>query len=426
MKELKNTDRIIINKNQLNEYLSDFEPCLREEYYNDFKEYDFDKGVQSFIVFMRSKIGMPKIGKNALNYWIKRGWDSEKAKELRVKIKSDPSKSPMNINFWLKKGLNEEEALFKIRSQRKMNIEYWLEKGYSEEESEKRRIDFQKKSNSKFITKYKTDIEFRKKLNSKKNNRKEYWLNKGYSEEEAIKLISKRQRTFSKDICIEKHGLEKGLFVWEERQKKWLKSLEESDYDLVSGKSVTIKQKIDNYDIDRLIDSVTLKYKDLFREIFKKSKSIDEFINNYMDSFDMDDVSLYRLLLPIKRLKLLHEYYNTTESYIMSLIIPKTTRVKSKYSYISWFNNHICRSDAEYILANFLVKNDIEYIYEKKYDNSKYRCDFYLTKYEIYIEYLGMKPKSYVKKIKFLKENKIKHITSSNIEYIKNKIIEIC
>lgn len=426
MKESKNIDLVSINKKQLDDYLSDFEPSFKEKYLNYFEESDFDKGKSSFILFMKSKIGMPQIGKNALNYWLKRGWDLEKAKELRVKKKLDPSKSPMNINFWLKRGLNEEEALFKIRSQRKMNVEYWIEKGYSEEEAEIKRIEFQQKSNNIFLIKYKTDIDYKKKIDANRSNTKEYWMNKGYSEEEAIDLVAKRQRTFSKDICIEKHGLEKGLLIWEERQKKWLKSLEQSGYDKVSGKSIPMKYKIDNYDVDRLIDSITLKDKDLFREIFKKSKSIEEFINNYMNSFDMDEVSLYRLLLPIKRLKILHEYYNTTESYIMSLIIPKTSRVKSKYSYISWFNNHVCRSDGEYIIANFLVKNDIDYIYEKRYDNSIYKCDFYLTKQEIYVEYLGMKPKFYTKKLKFLKENKIKHISSNDIEYIKNKILEIC
>ncbi len=424
MKKLK--DIIKINKDLLEKYLSEFEPSIRDYYYKLFEESDFEKGCSSFNQFMKSKISMPKIGKNALRYWTSRGWDEEKANELRVKVNLDPENSPMNINFWIKRGYNKEQSIFKIRSQRKMNIEYWLERGYSEEEANNERIKFQKNSNKKFITKYKTDSNYKEKIDSNRNTNIKYWLNKGYSEQESKELLSNRQRTFSKDICIEKYGFEKGTDIWEERQRKWLKSLNDSDYDLSSGKSVTMKDKVDRYDVDKLLDSVIIKDKDFFKEIFIKSNTIEDFIKNYMDNFDTDEVSLYRMLLPIKKMKLLHEYYNTTQSYIMSLIIPKMARIKYKYSYYSWFNNHICRSDGEYIIANFLVKNDIDYIYEKKYDNSKYRCDFYLIKSGVYIEYLGMKTKTYENKLNFLIDNKIKHIASNDIEYIKRKIKELC
>jgi hypothetical protein len=427
MKKLKISEEIIkANKSELEKYLSEFESSHRDKYSKLFEEADFYKGEKSFIEFFKRKIGMPKIGRNAINYWINRGWSKEEAIKLRVKIKSNPEDSPMNTNFWIKRGYSEKDATYKVRSQRKMNIEYWLERGFSEEESEKQRLIFQKRSNKKYIIKYKTDIEFKKKVDVKKSNKIDYWLERGYSEEDSINLVSERQRTFSKDICIKKYGLEEGIVIWEERQKKWLKSLNESDYDLISGKSVKTKDRVERYDVDKLLDSLTIKNKDFFKEIFNNSKSIEDFVNNYMSKFNMDEISLYRILLPFKRMKLLHEYYNTTESYIMSLIIPKVSRVKSHYSYISWINNHVCRSDGEYIIASFLLKNDIDYIYEKRYDNSRYKCDFYLIKSKTYIEYLGMKKEKYEKKLNFLNTNNIKHISSDDIEYIKFKIKELC
>jgi hypothetical protein len=428
MGKLKISDEIIQkNKSELENYFLEFEPSQREEYSKLFEESDFQKGRTSFIGFFKRKIGMPKIGKETINYWIKRGWSEEESERLRIKIKRDPEKSPMNVNFWVKKGYSKEEADFKIKSQRKMNIEYWLERGYSKEEAEKERIKFQKKSSEKFVIKYNTNLEYKKKVDSNRKNSVEYWIKRGYSEEEAIKNISEIQRTFSKDICISKHGLEKGTIIWEERQKKWMESLKNSDYDLSTGKSVTIKHKVERYIIDKLLNSLTLKNRELFRDIFNNSNTIEKFINNYMSKYDTDEISLYRILLPIKRLKLLHEYYNTTESYIMSLIIPKLSRIKSGYSYISWINNHVCRSDGEYMLASFLLKNDIDYIYEKRYYyNSRYRCDFYLTKIDVYIEYMGMEKESYEKKLIFLNENKIKHIASDDIEYLKFKIKELC
>lgn len=56
-------------------------------------------------------------------------------------------------------------------------------------------------------------------------NQKEYWMKRGYSEREAIKKISELQVKFSKDICVEKYGEEKGIEVWKERQEKWQESL---------------------------------------------------------------------------------------------------------------------------------------------------------------------------------------------------------
>lgn len=62
----------------------------------------------------------------------------------------------------------------------------------------------------------------------------EYYLNQGLSEEEAKVALSERQATFSKEICIEKYGLEKGLKVWMKRQEKWLENLPRLNYSKIS------------------------------------------------------------------------------------------------------------------------------------------------------------------------------------------------
>ena len=56
----------------------------------------------------------------------------------------------------------------------------------------------------------------------------EYYLNQGYDEETSQKMLSERQSTFSKEICIKKYGEKEGLKRWEERQNKWQKSLLEN------------------------------------------------------------------------------------------------------------------------------------------------------------------------------------------------------
>ncbi len=54
----------------------------------------------------------------------------------------------------------------------------------------------------------------------------EYWLKQtNGNKKEAEKLLQNRQRTFSKEICIQKYGKKKGEKIWTKRQEKWLANL---------------------------------------------------------------------------------------------------------------------------------------------------------------------------------------------------------
>ena len=57
---------------------------------------------------------------------------------------------------------------------------------------------------------------------------KEYYLLRGHSEEDSLKLLSARQSTFSLEKCIEKHGSEEGISIYNDRQNRWQKSLLEN------------------------------------------------------------------------------------------------------------------------------------------------------------------------------------------------------
>jgi hypothetical protein len=63
-----------------------------------------------------------------------------------------------------------------------------------------------------------------------------YWLKKGLSEQEAKSKLKERQITFSLDICINKHGEEKGKLIWQKRQQKWCKNNKKSNFSKISQK----------------------------------------------------------------------------------------------------------------------------------------------------------------------------------------------
>lgn len=73
-----------------------------------------------------------------------------------------------------------------------------------------------------------------KETNESYTTRVEYYLNKGMSDEEAINALSKRQTTFSLDICINKYGLEEGLKRWQDRQHLWHSNFKKSNYSKIS------------------------------------------------------------------------------------------------------------------------------------------------------------------------------------------------
>lgn len=81
--------------------------------------------------------------------------------------------------------------------------------GLSDEEKIKRIHEYAKKADKT------------RKENNSYNVTLDFYIARGYSEKDAKKILSARQRTFSLEKCIEKHGIEEGYTIWKKRQEKW-------------------------------------------------------------------------------------------------------------------------------------------------------------------------------------------------------------
>lgn len=108
--------------------------------------------------------------------------------------------------------------------------EFWLFMGFSEEEALIKISDIQKNISSIYVEKIKTCPENYKDI---KPNQIGYWLKKGYSKKEAREKVKERQTTFSLEKCIDKHGSELGLIIFNERQEKWQNSLNDKPQDVI-------------------------------------------------------------------------------------------------------------------------------------------------------------------------------------------------
>ena len=123
-------------------------------------------------------------------------------------------------------------------------IEYWITNNpnLSIDECEQLRSTYVKENNYQCIEYYrkrypdKTEeelVELRKKfIDSRKyikeNNSTtlEYYTSRGYSVDDARVMLANRQRTFSLEKCIEKYGEVEGYNIFNKRQQKWVKSLQ--------------------------------------------------------------------------------------------------------------------------------------------------------------------------------------------------------
>ena len=173
------------------------------------------------------------------------------------------SQSIYSINFWIYRGWTLEESNLKVSDIQKNNSNKYVDKlknGQIQRKQIPKKCDTLEKQQPSYdtgslkynitkygeiegVTKYK-EISYKK----GKSTRIEYYLEQGYSEDEPKKLLSERQATFSLEKCINKHGKEEGTRIFNERQEKWLNTLnskpqEEIDH-INSRKAITLDNMI--------------------------------------------------------------------------------------------------------------------------------------------------------------------------------------
>lgn len=165
-------------------------------------------------------------------YWLARGWSLAvaQAKIVEARKHKKPKISPFSAEFWLErvnpntsKLFTQDEAEFKRNSLRPIRKEYWIDHGFSLEESIQKAKESKDANNNKgaLVVKNRNKDE----IKSFSPRCAEYWIARGYSELEAALAVKENQATFSKDKCKSKHGEVEGQRIWEERQEKWLATL---------------------------------------------------------------------------------------------------------------------------------------------------------------------------------------------------------
>lgn len=106
------------------------------------------------------------------------------------------------------------------------STDYWKFVGWDEETAKSKVSEYQKNNGLKRSNKLKSNPE---KYKDCFTTQLGYYIKQGLSEEDAKIKLKERQHTFSKEKCIKKYGEEKGLKIFNERQKKWQNTLINKD-----------------------------------------------------------------------------------------------------------------------------------------------------------------------------------------------------
>jgi hypothetical protein len=321
-------------------------------------------------------------------------------KENNIKIAKG---SAFSVKYWVERGLSEDEAKHKVKTIKPSLVEYWISRGYTHDDAIFQTELHLMNTERAFIHKFGEEIGSKKyrekkikegKYNS--NRSQEYWLSRGYSIDEAKLKIQEIQKKFSLEICIEKYGKDRGKEIFVKRQEDWIKKIKDhKDYDLINikknSKSLDIILKkypdefvekyysynIKNPELKILIDSV-------------KNNNYYDFLNLVKVNFEYNSLNL-RL---ISKNKLYQYVFKVSESDLyldLKRQYGVKDGVKQSYGTIFLIDGYLFRSLGEKMIYENLKNLKIKFIYDTFYPNqNKYKYDFYLVDYDVYVEYFGM------------------------------------
>lgn len=164
---------------------------------------------KAILVIFKKEHNFKACGKFTKQYWVQRGWSEDDAIILKEKFKRKLPPGPMQVEFWTKKinpntclKYTEDEAKYKIKSQRPINKEYWIAKGYSTDDAIKKVVDVQQKNGRKWQEKNKVDPKL-----DRTHSQLLYWVNKhDMSIAEAKIKLKDVQNTIGLDARINKYG----------------------------------------------------------------------------------------------------------------------------------------------------------------------------------------------------------------------------
>ena len=248
-----------------------------------------------------------------IKYWKKR-YPEKSLNELEeLRSKTAKTKNKQNLEYWINK--YPEKSLEEIKQLHQKHYQSWLShqegwgKGDKNPNSKHNTTQEHRNSmsprNIAFYERKYPDLSHEEHLklqqaffeknrkaikNAIKDTNIEYYLNQGMSEEEAKMALHDRQVTFTLQKCIKKYGEIDGLKKFNERQQKWLKSLQQNFAQYGDGRSVQsqLAKEIFSECCCKLNIDYPKKEKYIYDIVLNKAWAYDFQYNNKIIEFNGD------------------------------------------------------------------------------------------------------------------------------------------
>lgn len=363
--------------------------------------------------------------------------------------------SPYNVKYWVERGFNYDDAIEHIKTIRPTNIQYWLNKGYTKNDAEFQVELLTMKTERAYIHKHgergrEMYRQIKREIGRKTSPRSiDYWLKKGYTEADGMEMVSKTQRTYSRDILHKKYGAYLGEEKMKDRNDKWQQTLKnKSNYEEIqkSKDGNSLKFYKEKYGENYIEFYVKEQIKKLFKLEIKNEIINSLKKNNYIDFLGIIKNNYkynIQLIHRISNLLIVKEIFNKTNNDIKEdLLKLYSVRNKNGFGTTYSIDGKIVRSLGEKIIYETLMTMGVNFKYDKLYPHQtkRYKCDFYLDDFDLYIEYAGMTNvkknkrnekilESYDSRLKVKKticvENNLKHFFSNSVTEILDFIKDI-
>lgn len=330
--------------------------------------------------------------------------------------------SAYRIETWTKKGYTEEEAKYQIAIRRPSNKLYWINKGFSEEEAIVKMKGHQKLGGKSAASR---PIEEIRKTSMRC---KEYWLEHGYNDEEAKIKVGEVQAVFSLDKCILRHGEIEGTKIFNDRQIKWQNTLNSKTTEEIE----TINKTKSLLSYFRFLSrGLSIEEAKIEMKKFLLSKSYTffetqvDFENYVLSEFKLDPfLYFYPIDLLVKKFSRKQSFFILwDEKFDVKMWLTENIKLKNPTGEIitkrssNWPGTGIgqwvmwtkggkyLRSSNEIYFYQLLeecgFQEDVDYEIEKRYPNSRMRCDFYFIKNDVWLELAGSSNEEYIQKMLF-------------------------
>lgn len=329
--------------------------------------------------------------------------------DIELSIQSTSYLNYKEIKPWLKKILKYPESIYDKKFLKCMG---WDINDINNFISEKQKNNSNKLSEKKSIH---PELYF-----SSTTSRIEYWISKGFNFDDAKEKLKERQRTFSKEKCVKKYGDEVGTIKFNDRQQKWINSLNQlPNYNEIQKSKNSYKNV--NHDLEEKI--IRTSFLELTKNVIVKninSNSIEEFVDKIINEID---IKRYSDIHPYINSTIIQKKYSKNKNEIKDIFYKKTFYSLNTQIYGTpvYHNGIRFKSLREYELSLLFDKLNIKYQYEGYYPNSKFKYDFYLPESNTYIEYYGMLDNKNINKLNNIQnEYYLKMLQKNNFCIVNN------